>query len=178
MSIAHQLHVYLILTEGASIDSLVTCNKCGVGLVEVKRPYCSDSKKEPWRYKTPIECAKDTNFCSNEVNGQLKLKDTSNYMYQVQGQLGVYELNWVDFSILGPALPNLIILQVAVEETRRKSVQEVQSLESSENEIDGFVLTQPSTSKLTLKGIARAKPRRSQRKKQQASKTTRVREPR
>ncbi|XP_063397961.1 uncharacterized protein LOC134708342 [Mytilus trossulus] len=84
---------------GASIDSLVTCNKCGVGLVEVKCPYGSDSKKEPWRNKTPIECAKDTNFCCNEVDGQLELKDTSNYMYQVQGQLGVYELNWVDFVI-------------------------------------------------------------------------------
>jgi len=78
---------------------MVTCNKCGVGLVEVKCPYGSDRKKVPWRNMIPIECAKDTNFFCNEINGTLHLKETHNYMYQVQGQLGAYELNWVDFVV-------------------------------------------------------------------------------
>lgn len=37
-------------------------------------------------------------FCT-ESNGELFLKEHHNYMYQIQGQLAVYELEWVDFVV-------------------------------------------------------------------------------
>lgn len=49
---------------GPSVDSIVTCSKCGTGIVEVKCPYGSDSGEttKTWRGIPPIDCAKDPTF--------------------------------------------------------------------------------------------------------------------
>lgn len=41
----------------------------------------------------------DENFFRTERNGKLFLKEYHNYMYQIQGQLAVCELEWVDFVV-------------------------------------------------------------------------------
>lgn len=84
---------------GASINGLVICEDCGTGLIEVKCPYVSERSDKPWRYMLPMECGKDDNFFCPERNGELFLNEHHNYMYQIQGQLAVYELEWVDFVV-------------------------------------------------------------------------------
>ncbi|XP_022312596.2 uncharacterized protein LOC111117719 [Crassostrea virginica] len=83
---------------GASADGLIHCERCGTGLVEVKCPY--GRKESQWRNMTPNECAQDISFCCelSDLNN-LSLKLNHNYMYQVQGQLALYELEWVDFVV-------------------------------------------------------------------------------
>lgn len=83
----------------ASIDGLVICEDCGTGLIEVKCPYGSERSEVPWRHMLPMECGKDDNFFRTERNGELFLKEHHNYIYQIQGQLAVYELEWVDFVV-------------------------------------------------------------------------------
>ncbi|XP_050405879.2 uncharacterized protein LOC126821476 [Patella vulgata] len=84
---------------GASIDGLVTCSKCGTGLVEIKCPYGSDKSDIHWRNMPPMDCARDKNFFCQILNGKLTLKESHNYMFQIQGQMAVYELSWVDFVV-------------------------------------------------------------------------------
>lgn len=90
---------------GASVDSIVTCSKCGIGIVEVKCPYGSDKGESAmtWRSIPPIDCAKDpTFFCELEIssNGiKMKLKQNHNYMFQIQGQMAVCEQKWTDFVV-------------------------------------------------------------------------------
>ncbi|XP_071122530.1 uncharacterized protein [Mytilus edulis] len=84
---------------GASIDGLVVCSKCGTGIVEVKCPYGSDANDKPWRNMLPIECGKDKKFFCSERDSNLVLDENHNYMYQVQGQLALYELDWADFVV-------------------------------------------------------------------------------
>lgn len=84
---------------GASIDGLVICEDCGTGLIEVKCPYGSERSDKPWRHMLSMECGKDDNFFCTERNGELFLNEHHNYMYQIQGQLAVYELEWVDFVV-------------------------------------------------------------------------------
>lgn len=86
---------------GASVDGLVTCDKCGTGIVEVKCPYGSDSGEttEPWRSMLPLDCAKDPTFFCDVVDNDLKLKPTHNYMYQIQGQMAICEQRWTDFVV-------------------------------------------------------------------------------
>jgi hypothetical protein len=83
---------------GASTDGLIQCEICGTGLVEVKCPYGNEENK--WRNMTPNECAQSNSFCCELSDpNTLSLKANHNYMYQVQGQLGLYELEWVDFVV-------------------------------------------------------------------------------
>jgi len=84
---------------GASIDGLVVCSKCGTGIVEVKCPYGSDPSETAWRNLLPTECSKDKEFFCREKDGKLSLDPKHNYMYQVQGQLALYELDWADFVV-------------------------------------------------------------------------------
>jgi hypothetical protein len=82
---------------GASIDGSVQCPKCGNGIVELKCPY--GTKQQQWRNMTPEVCAESPNFCCTLQDGKLKLKKEHQYMYQVQGQMGVCQQSWVDFVI-------------------------------------------------------------------------------
>ncbi|XP_014666936.1 PREDICTED: uncharacterized protein LOC106808645 [Priapulus caudatus] len=72
---------------GASIDGHVECPKCGEGIVEIKCPY--GTKQHAFRNLKPQTCAEATEFCSQLKDGKLILKSEHNYMYQVQGQMGV-----------------------------------------------------------------------------------------
>ena len=76
----------------ASVDALVTCSKCGTGVVEIKCPY-------KWRQSSLADAVKDKDFCCQKVHDKTKLKETHNYMYQVMGQMAVTDLNWADFVV-------------------------------------------------------------------------------
>ncbi|KAK3103673.1 hypothetical protein FSP39_020910 [Pinctada imbricata] len=86
---------------GASVDGKVHCDKCGIGIVEVKCPYGSKQAADvkPWREILPEKCATDQHFYCTLENGKVKLKPDHNYMFQIQGQLAICEKPWVDFVI-------------------------------------------------------------------------------
>lgn len=81
---------------GASIDLFVSCKVCGCGVVKIKCPFGSDKDVMPWRKRQPIQCALDVKFCCELKNEKLKLKINHNYMFQVQGQMPLYEVKWAD----------------------------------------------------------------------------------
>ena len=79
---------------GTSIDGLIKCQKCGWGILEIKCPWSI-------RNLTP-EDGLDVpkyEYCCEMKDGQLKLKQNHNYMYQVQGGMALYEVDWADFVI-------------------------------------------------------------------------------
>lgn len=83
---------------GSSVDGVISCLKCGVGILEIKCPYRKGTDK--WRNKEPEECSSNKNFFAEfSDTGKLMLKRTHNYYYQVIGQLAVLELKWADFTI-------------------------------------------------------------------------------
>ena len=49
---------------GASVDGIVECPLCGVGVIEIKCPF-------KWRNSTPIDCCKDSSFYCENVNGKV-----------------------------------------------------------------------------------------------------------
>ena len=66
------------------------------GILEIKCPYSG-------RTMTPeVACQEINRFCSSLNNGQVTLKATHNYYYQVQGQLAITKLPWCDFLIWTP----------------------------------------------------------------------------
>lgn len=83
---------------GASVDGLISCSVCGVGVLEIKCPY--GRKQDKWRQKTPLECAENQTFCCQLVGpNKLSLKSNHNYYYQVIGQLAVLNLKWANFFV-------------------------------------------------------------------------------
>lgn len=79
-------HLFLAATP----DMLVECSCCGAGVVEVK---C------PWKVKDGrlTDLLKDANSCVREVDGELKLKPTHRYYYQIQVQMFVRKKSYADF---------------------------------------------------------------------------------
>jgi hypothetical protein len=82
---------------GASPDGIVECDcdnvNCGIGLVEVKCPYCLfDSNLSIDEY-----LAKDT--CVIFENGTRKMNPKHTYFYQVQLQLLISGFHYADFVI-------------------------------------------------------------------------------
>lgn len=75
----------------ASPDRLVTDGK-EEGLLEVK---CPITKKG----MTPEAACQDKKFCCEMVNGEVTLKTTHAYYYQVQGQMAVTGHTWCDFVV-------------------------------------------------------------------------------
>ena len=63
---------------GASVDGVVSCPQCGVGIVKVKCPL-------KWRHDSPMDCCKDSSFYCEIVSGKMSLKTNHNYYYQVMG---------------------------------------------------------------------------------------------
>jgi len=52
------------------------------------------------RMLEPCECAKDPAFfCGLNDNGNLTLKRTHHYYYQVQGQMAISDRKWCDFIV-------------------------------------------------------------------------------
>ena len=86
-------HPYL----GASVDGLVHCTKCGDGIVEIKCPYGKATHK--YRSMPPAACATQSDFCCEVQDEKLHLKTSHSYYYQIQGQMAVCCLEWVDFVI-------------------------------------------------------------------------------
>ncbi|XP_052809849.1 uncharacterized protein LOC128238216 [Mya arenaria] len=77
---------------GASVDGLVRCDKCGLGVLEIKCPYNN-------RKTTPREHSQVKSSCLEIRDGKLKLKDNHDYMYQIMGQMKVLGLDWCDFVV-------------------------------------------------------------------------------
>ena len=71
-------HPYL----GASPDGIISCDCCGIGVNEIKCPYC---KKD----KSIDEAVEDKRFCVQSVDGNLKLDRNHTYYYQMQQQLQI-----------------------------------------------------------------------------------------
>ena len=81
---------------GASPDGSVydpTTKEQSFGYLEVKCPYAT-------RNLTPVEaCGKNGFFCEVDATGQLKLKQSSPYFSQVQGQMAIGGRPWCDFVV-------------------------------------------------------------------------------
>lgn len=82
---------------GASIDGLVMCPVCGPIIVEIKCPY--GTKDYTWRKMKPLTIAENKKFYSSIVDGKLRLKSSHQYYYQVQAQMGIYQIDNADFVI-------------------------------------------------------------------------------
>ena len=91
---------------GATPDALVNCDCCGMGIAEVKCPYCKrDSFLE--------DAAKDKNFCLQTHDGLTSLKTDHQYYYQVQCQLYVTKKSYCDFVVY--TSPEYTTCQIFVE---------------------------------------------------------------
>jgi len=78
---------------GATPDSLVSCECCGDGCVEVKCPYCAT--KEDFSEPRKV-------FCLEKYNDTLRLKRTHPYFYQIQAQMFVCGKEYCDFVVWTP----------------------------------------------------------------------------
>lgn len=76
---------------GASPDGRVSCKCCGVGLLEVK---CSFT----YQNVEPLEACKDDHYhLYIDENNDVRLKHTSPWYVQIQGQMGICKSLWCDF---------------------------------------------------------------------------------
>ena len=76
---------------GASPDALVECKCCGKGLLEIKCSY-------QFRLNHPQEACQDKDYhVFLDDDGAFRLKESSPWYVQIQGQLGVTGLDWCDF---------------------------------------------------------------------------------
>ena len=76
---------------GASPDGVVSCSCCGRGLLEIK---CSFTHQNV----TPKDaCLDDHYHLYCDENNQVRLKESSSWFVQIQGQMGVCNLPWCDF---------------------------------------------------------------------------------
>ena len=81
---------------GASPDGAVTCACHGPGILEIKCPFSAKDR-------TLRECVKDSRFCLTDTeDGGMTLKIDHSYMYQVQAQMRVAEVNYCDFVVWTP----------------------------------------------------------------------------
>ena len=75
-----------------SANEIIDCTCCGKGLLEIKCPYkhCSS---------TILSAPEDSQFCLKSVDGEVSLKRTHSYFYQVQTQLYVCKADICDFCV-------------------------------------------------------------------------------
>ena len=78
---------------GASPDGVVSCKCCGKGIIEIK---CSDLYKDKTPYEACLLSQNKYHLCLDE-NQLVHLKTDSPWYVQIQGQMGVCEVNWCDF---------------------------------------------------------------------------------
>jgi len=77
------------LIVGATPNGMVTCDRCGNGVLEVKCPYC---------YKNDLPETEESRFCMIKAdNGIWSLKRNHTYYYQVQ--LHVCCVEYADFVV-------------------------------------------------------------------------------
>lgn len=68
---------------GASPDGLISCKCCGEGLIEIKCSYM-------YQNKTPHESCRDHHYhVYLDENNSVRLKESSSWYIQIQGQMGV-----------------------------------------------------------------------------------------
>ena len=84
-----------LLWLGASPDRIITdVNESPkFGIVEIKCPY---SKRDV----TVSEACEDNSFYCSMIDGNPKLKENSEYHYQVQGQMALTGASWCDFVVM------------------------------------------------------------------------------
>ena len=76
---------------GASPDGLLSCECCGIHVIEVKCPYC---KKD-----TMLDVEEKGFYLKKDQHGSLKLDRDHAYFYQIQTQLGVCKLESAYFVV-------------------------------------------------------------------------------
>ena len=79
---------------GASPDGIVTCDCHGVGVVEVKCPYCV-RKQSPDSYLEMLKYLE----CKDGDETSVHLKETDAYHYQIQAQLNICDVPYGDFVV-------------------------------------------------------------------------------
>jgi len=77
----------------ASPDGLVSCECCGAGVLEVKCPFKCRTLTVP-EY---LAC-RDSCFCINET-GDIDVKHSHQYYYQMQAQMFVCDVQYCDFVV-------------------------------------------------------------------------------
>ena len=77
---------------GATPDSLVNCDCCGKGCLEVKCPYCV-------RDSHVADLATQKNSALVEIDGVLKLRKDHAHYFQVQTQILVCQVDYVDYVV-------------------------------------------------------------------------------
>lgn len=76
---------------GASPDGLISCKCCGEGLLEMKCSYL-------FKNKTPQEACTDHHYrVYLDHNNSVRLKESSSWYTQIQGQMGVCKKPWCHF---------------------------------------------------------------------------------
>ena len=89
-------HPWLAASPDGVVEDPTQAEGRRFGLLEIKCPYSG-------RTMTPeVACQEVNQFCSSLTDGQVMLKKTHNYYYQVQGQLEITQLPWCDFLIWTP----------------------------------------------------------------------------
>lgn len=82
-----EVHPFL----GASPDGLISCKCCGEGLLEMKCSYL-------FKNKTPQEACTDHHYhVYLDHNNSVRLKESSSWYTQIQGQMGVCKKPWCHF---------------------------------------------------------------------------------
>ena len=91
---------------GASPDSLVSCQCCGLGTVEVKCPYKLRDKSIP-EY---LSCSD----CIEEIDEEFKLKVRHQYYFQVQAQMFACNVDYCDFVVctFADSRPNIFVSRI------------------------------------------------------------------
>ncbi|CAG9770080.1 unnamed protein product [Ceutorhynchus assimilis] len=72
---------------GATPDGIVSCSCCGVGVLEIKCPYCV-------QFKSILDLTQNKYSFLKEVNGELQIKKDHDYYYQVQMQMAITKLKY------------------------------------------------------------------------------------
>ena len=75
---------------GVSPDSIITCNCCGKGVLEVKCPYCNRENLTEDDQKS---------FCLTKEDEKWKLRRNHSYYYQVETQMMVCKVPHCDFVV-------------------------------------------------------------------------------
>lgn len=97
MTVTGDCGLVISLTEpflAASPDGLVQCPDCNptAGLVEIKCPF-------KWRSSMIKAACEDADFCCQMHEGNIQLKRSHAYYFQVQGQMGITDRKWCDFVV-------------------------------------------------------------------------------
>ena len=78
---------------GCSPDGIVMRNGVPEGCIEIKCTYAS----KDLCISDAVNCKK--NFCLQQTENGLKLKENHPYYFQCQGVLNILNLNWIDFVV-------------------------------------------------------------------------------